>query len=81
MFETLIFLAAAAAQPAPQANGCASAANEAAPVVNPAIIEMTYDAFVATEETPHIRELVRRAVGAARSGQAIAAPAGTAWIS
>lgn len=84
MFETLVFLAAAAAgaaQSAPQADGCARSAVEAAPAVNPAIIEMTYDAFVATEETPDVRELARRAVGVGRDKPSIGAAAGTAWIS
>ena len=84
MFEALIFLAAAAA-PAPSApepsNGGPDAI-ETAPAVNPAIIEMTYNAFVAVEETPVLDEIVRPAVAATPDKpRAIDLPAGTAWIS
>lgn len=82
MFETIIFLAAAVA-PAPPAtapSGCGQAAVETSPAVNPAIIEMTYDAFVAVEETPGLSEISRPAVADAPAGM-IEFPAGTAWIS
>ena len=84
MFESLIFLAAAAspAPSTPEASGCGQAAIESSPAVNPAIIEMTYNAFVAVEETPELDQFVRPAVGAAPDRQpALAIPTGTAWIS
>lgn len=81
MFETLIFLAAAAAAPsASPPAGCGPAPVESSPAVNPAIIEMTYDAFVAVEETPGLSEISRPAVADAPAGM-VEFPAGTAWIS
>ena len=84
MFETLIFLAAATtpAPSAPEPTSGGQAAIETAPAVNPAIVEMTYNAFVAVEETPVLHEIVRPAVAATPDKPpAIAFPAGTAWIS
>ena len=84
MFGTLIFLAAAAAPApsAPEPAGCGRAGIETSPAVNPAIIEMTYDAFVAVEETPALSEIARPAIADAPARQpAFAVPAGTAWIS
>ena len=84
MFETLIFLSAAAAPvpSAPETTGCGQAAIATSPAVNPAIIEMTYNAFVAVEETPELKAMVRPAVGASPDKQpAIAFPTGTGWIS
>jgi hypothetical protein len=80
MFEPLILLAAAACpgQPAPAATDYGHAVR----AVDPAIIEMTYDAFVAVEETPGLSEIIRSAVAATPDKQpAIAIPAGTGWIS
>jgi len=84
MFDTLIFLAAAAAPApsAPETTGCAQTAIETSPAVNPAIIEMTYNAFVAVEETPELTEILRSAVAVTPDSQpSIAFPTGTAWIS
>ena len=83
MFETLIFLAATAAPApsAPAATDCGQAAVEASPALDPAVIDMTYNAFVAVEETPELDQFVRPAVGAAPDKPAIAFPTGTAWIS
>jgi hypothetical protein len=81
MFEPLILLAAAAgcpAESAPAATDCGHAVR----AVDPAIIEMTYDAFVAVEETPGLSEIIRSAVAATPDKQpAIAIAAGTRWIS
>jgi hypothetical protein len=75
MFETLILLAAAAT-PAPAAPEMTSRA------AKPAIIEMTYNAFVAVEETPELSEIVHSAVEATPDiKRAIDFPTGTAWIS
>lgn len=84
MFETLILLAAAAASApsAPEAAGCGQSATITSPAVNPAIIEMTYNAFVAVEETPELNEIVRPAIAGSPVKQpGIAVPVGTAWIS
>ncbi len=84
MFDTLIFLAAAAT-PAPSASdaaACGQATIETSPAVNPAVLEMTYNAFVAVEETPGLSALLRPAVRATQTRKpAIAFPTGTAWIS
>lgn len=85
MFEALLYLAAAAAVPAqaaPQAPDCAESAATVPPALDPGTIEMTYNAFVAIEETAPVGEMVRPAIGAAPVGQpAIGAATGTAWIS
>lgn len=84
MIETLMFLAAAATQ-APSAPDCAQAAGQApgqGAAIDPAIIEMTYNAFVAVEETPSPSELARPTILFAPNKQsALAGPGGTAWIS
>ena len=84
MIETLMFLATAIAQApsAPDAASCGQTPSRAAPLVDPAIIEITYNAFVALEETPDVSDLARPAIASAPDEQsAFAVPGGTAWIS
>lgn len=68
MIEAFILLAAAAAAPqaatapAGHAQGAGAAASETAPAAGSAILEMTYDAFVAVEESPGLAEIARPAI-------------------
>lgn len=87
MIETFMFIAAAAAA-APAASQ--PAGREQAPSVTvsetrPApcdILENTFNALVAVEESPGLREIVRPAIFTGTGKQrAIVAPPGAAWIS
>ena len=76
MFEAFMLFAASAAAP----QGLAEpSGREQAPC---AILEITNNAFVAVEESPGLRKIVRPAIVIGTGDQpAVAAPSGVAWIS
>ncbi|MGH6659513.1 MAG: hypothetical protein ACREBM_07680 [Sphingomicrobium sp.] len=76
MFEAFMLIAASAAAPQSLAE---PPGRELAAC---AILENTYHAFVAVEESPGLRAIVRPAIVTTIGGQpAIVAPSGAAWIS
>lgn len=63
LMETLLLLAAAqAATGAALEQGSAVVTNGIEPISFSIVVTTTFDAFVATEETPSIRDLVRPAI-------------------
>lgn len=83
MIETFMFLAAAAAVPQPgdQAQAPSAAVSETRPAPCDVLAD-TFNAFVAVEESPGLREIVQPAI-VSRAGKrpAIVGPSGAAWIS
>lgn len=76
MFEAFMLFAASAA--APQGLAQPSGREQG----SCAILDNTYNAFVAVEESPDLREIVRPAIVTRIGDQpAIAAPSGADWIS
>ena len=87
MIETFIFLAASTAAPQvfPLPSGHDQSPSVTAIETHPApcdVLESTFNAFVAVEESPDLREIVRPAI-VVRAGeqQALVDLSATAWIS